>query len=100
MVVVNGIVRTTQEDIRTLQQAIATMETASREEEGCVDYTFSAEVSDPSVLRITEKWHDVEALKAHMATPHMAEFQKVMGAHPPLSMDVCFYEAEEIQPFQ
>lgn len=100
MVVVNGIVRTTQEDIDALQEAIATMEKASREEEGCVDYTFSIEVSDPNVLRITEKWDNVGALMAHMATPHMAEFQKTMGAHPPVSMDVCFYEAEEIHPLQ
>jgi quinol monooxygenase YgiN len=100
MVVVNGIVTTTQADISALRDAIATMEKASREEAGCIDYTFSVEVNDPDVLRITEKWDKVESLMAHMATPHMAEFQKVMGAHPPVSMDVCFYEAEEIHPFQ
>lgn len=100
MVVVNGIVRTTQADIAALKDAIGTMEQESRLESGCMDYTFSVEVSDPDVVRITEKWENVDALMAHMATPHMAEFQKVMGAHPPLSMEVCFYEAEEIQPFQ
>ena len=100
MVVVNGIVKTTQADISALREAIATMEQASREEEGCIDYTFSVEVSDPDTVRITEKWGNVGALVAHMATPHMAEFQQVMGAHPPVSMEVCFYEAEEIQPFQ
>lgn len=99
MVVVNGIVKTSQADIAALQEAIATMEKASREEAGCIDYTFSVEVSDRDVIRITEKWDNVDALMAHMATPHMAEFQKAMGAHPPTSMEVCFYEAEEIQPF-
>lgn len=100
MVVVNGIVKTTQADIGALREAIAAMERASREEQGCIDYTFSVEVSDPNVLRITEKWDDVDALRAHMATPHMAEFQQAVGAHPPVSMEVIFYEAEEIQPFQ
>ena len=51
------------------------METASRAEEGCLDYTFSIELSDPAVIRITDKWATVEALKAHFNTPHMAEFQ-------------------------
>lgn len=99
MVVVNGIVRTTGEAISALREAIATMEQASREEEGCIDYTFSVEVNDPNAMRITEKWETVDALRAHMATPHMADFQKAMGAHPPTSMDVGFYEVEEIQPF-
>jgi hypothetical protein len=36
---------------------------------------------------------------AHFATPHMAEFQKTMGANPPASLEVKFYRVEEIQPF-
>jgi quinol monooxygenase YgiN len=99
MIVVTGVVKTTQQDIDTLRNAIGVMETASRAEAGCEDYTFSAELSDPEALRITEKWDNVESLKAHMTTPHMAEFQKAMGAHPPASLEVKFYVAEEIQPF-
>ena len=99
MVVVNAIVKTTQEDIVALQSAIAAMETASRAEEGCLDYTFSVELNDPNALRITEKWQSLDDLKAHFETPHMAEFQGVMGAHPPVSMEASFYEVEEIQPF-
>lgn len=99
MIVVNAVVKSTQEDIVALKRAITTMETASRAEAGCDDYTFSVELNDPTVLRITERWHSVEHLKAHFATPHMAEFQKVMGAHPPASLEVKFYKVEEIQPF-
>ena len=100
MIVVNAVVTSTPEDIVALQSAIGAMEAASREESGCDDYTFSVELNNSSVLRITEKWHSVEALMAHMQTPHMAEFQKTMGAHPPVSMDVKFYEVEEINPLQ
>jgi len=99
MVVVNAIVSTSADDISALKDAIGVMEKASRQEDGCLDYTFSVEVSDPNTLRITEKWETVEALQAHMATPHMAEFQGAIGAHPPKGMDVKFYGAEEIQPF-
>jgi quinol monooxygenase YgiN len=99
MIVVNAVVKTTEEDIVALQGAIGRMEVASRAEPGCEDYTFSVELSDPSALRITEKWHSVEALHAHMKTPHMAEFQKAMGGHPPASMELKFYEVQEIQPF-
>jgi quinol monooxygenase YgiN len=99
MIVVNAVVTSTPEDIIALQSAISAMETASRAEPGCDDYTFSVELNNTSVLRITEKWHSVEALMAHMQTPHMGEFQKAIGAHPPASMDVKFYEVKEINPF-
>lgn len=100
MIVVNAVVKTTRADISALQDAIGIMETASRKEPGCVDYTFSVEVSDPDTLRITEKWQNVEALMAHMQTPHMGQFQQAMGAHPPASLDVKCYEVQEIQPFK
>ena len=99
MIVVNAVIESTPEDIAALRDAIAKMETASRAESGCLDYTFSVEVRDASSIRITEKWQSLEILKAHFATPHMADFQAAMGAHPPRSMQVNFYEAEEIQPF-
>jgi len=99
MIVVNAVITSKPQDIAALQSAIHTMEVASREETGCDDYTFSVELNDPNMLRITEKWHSVEALKGHMATSHMAKFQNVIGAHPPASMEVTFYEVTEIQPF-
>lgn len=99
MIVVNAIVKSTQEDIVAMQGAISAMEAASRAEQGCVDYTFSVELNDTAVLRITEKWVTLDDLMAHFGTPHMAEFQAAMGEHPPASMDVSFYETKEINPF-
>ena len=99
MIVVNAVIISTPGDIVALQEAINTMEIASRAEAGCDDYTFSVELNNPGTVRITEKWHTVEALMEHMNTPHMTAFQHAMGAHPPSSMDVKFYEVTEIQPF-
>jgi quinol monooxygenase YgiN len=99
MIVVNAVVKTTRQDIAALHSAIGAMETASRAEAGCDDYTFSVELNDPDTLRITEKWHSVEALRAHFATAHMAEFQKIMGAYAPASMELSCYEVQEINPF-
>lgn len=99
MIVVNAVVRSTQDDIVALQGAISAMEAASRAEEGCLDYTFSVELNDTAVLRITEKWVALENLQAHFATSHMAEFQAAMGQHPPASMEVHCYEATAIDPF-
>ena len=97
MIVVNGTIRSTEDDIRALREAVAKMEALSRAEQGCDDYTFSIELNEPTVVRITERWNSLEALQAHFKAPHMAEFQAAMALHPPLEMDVKFYEASEIE---
>tara|TARA_R110002049_G_scaffold53223_47_gene149124 strand:+ start:4142 stop:4441 length:300 start_codon:yes stop_codon:yes gene_type:complete len=99
MIVVNAIIESTPQDIAAMKDAIGTMEQASRAEAGCDDYTFSVELNNPGTLRIVEKWQTLEALMEHMGTAHMAEFQQAMGANPPTSMDLKFYEVKEIQPF-
>lgn len=96
MIVVNGTIESTEADIDAMKAAIAAMEAASRQESGCIDYTFSVELSNPTMMRITEKWESLEALQAHFNEPHMADFRKAMAAHPPKSTDVTFYEATEI----
>jgi quinol monooxygenase YgiN len=98
MIVVNARLESSAADIEAMKEAIATMETASRAESGCLDYTFSVEVSDPNVIRITEKWETMDALAAHFKEPHMADFQAAMAAHPPKGMDAGFYEATDVQP--
>ena len=97
MIVVNGIIRTSAETIAVITAALSKMEQASQAEEGCYDYTFSIEVSDPNVIRLTERWASMEDLQKHFAEPHMAEFQAAMAAHPPESVEVKFFEAEEIE---
>jgi len=98
MIVVNAVIEATQETIEALKDAISVMENKSRVEEGCHDYTFSVELSNPEVIRITEKWENMSALEAHFKVPHMADFQRVMAAHPPRSVDANFYEVTEVPP--
>ena len=97
MIVVNGIVESTEDAVAALKSAIADMEEASRAEAGCLDYTFSVELNNPNVFRITERWESVEALQAHFKVPHMAQFQQAIAAHPPKSTVVKFYEVTELE---
>ncbi|MCB1684640.1 MAG: putative quinol monooxygenase [Pseudomonadales bacterium] len=96
MIVVNVIIDSTERDIAALKQAIAAIEAASRAESGCEDYTFSVELNDSTRLRITERWRDVQALKDHFGTEHMATFNAAIASHPPRSLVVKCYEAREI----
>lgn len=96
MLVVLVRIQTSPATIDAVRDAIKAMETASRAEDGCIDYTFSVELNDPGVLRVTERWESVEALMAHFKAPHMAEFQATMAANPVEDMQVRFFEASEI----
>ena len=59
----------------------------------CLSRLFSS-ISDPTRIRITERWHSIEALAAHFQTPHMAAFQQVMAANPPKNVTAHCYDAE------
>ena len=98
MIVVNAAIESSEADIAAMKSAIAAMEKASRDEEGCDDYTFSIELNNPNMVRITERWQSMEALAAHFQTSHMAEFQSAMEKHPPRSTQAYFYEASEVSP--
>jgi quinol monooxygenase YgiN len=81
-----------------LKGSLQKMETASRAEDGCADYVFSQELSNPMKLRIMEKWDSMDALVEHFATPHMAEFQQTVVAHTPKNLDVKVFElGQELQ---
>lgn len=51
-------------------------------EEGCIEYIptidtesgIEAQWQDETVVTIIEKWKTIEALHAHLATPHMVQF--------------------------
>ena len=53
-----------------------------REEKGCVQYVAATDfdsglppqVFDKDVVTILEKWESLEALRNHLAAPHMAAF--------------------------
>ena len=98
MIVVNVAIESSEADIAALKPAIAAMEQASQAEEGCDDYTFSVELNNPDMLRITERWQSMEALETHFGAPHMAEFQAAMAQHAPKGMQAHFYEASEVSP--
>lgn len=80
------------------RSALATMIEASRAEEGCVDYSYAADILDPSTMHIIEKWVDEAALVAHFQTPHMAAFQKALGDLDVKIIEVMKFQADDGAP--
>jgi quinol monooxygenase YgiN len=67
---------------------------ATRAEPGCLHYSFAADLVDPDIMRITEKWENPEALEAHFKSPHMAAFNAAFQTANVLAIKVDAYTAE------
>ena len=80
--------------------ALETMVEASRAEEGCIDYAYSIDILDPTLLRITEKWVDDAALAFHFSTPHMAAFQAALSELDVTITELLKYQADDGAPLR
>ena len=98
MIQINGTIKLGRTMDAATQDAIVAMVRASRAEDGCLDYTFARDLADPDTLVLFERWRDRDALAAHGASAHMAEFQKIMAANPPASRELRIYETDDGQP--
>jgi quinol monooxygenase YgiN len=81
-----------------VRDALRTMETETLEEPGCHTYAFSIDVSDPTTMRIIERWESEEALAAHFKTSHMAAFRAAIAQIKLTSMSVTVYEVAREVP--
>ncbi len=70
--------------------------TRSRDEDGCIDHTVSADQETSDLFRFVEYWRDEEALKAHFAVPGSRKFVAAIApllARPP---EIAIYRSEEV----
>jgi len=81
-----------------VRDAVAKMEQATRREPGCLKYAFSVDVTDPGMVRVTERWESLDAIKTHLASPHMAEFNQAVGALQPKGLEIKAYEVAREVP--
>lgn len=92
MIIVLVQVESSAADIDALREVLTKMETATRAEPGCHDYSFCQEISDPNSMRVVELWESMDALAVHFATPHMATFNAALASRPPRSMQLKVHE--------
>jgi len=94
MIVIQGEIRFPAGAFDGYRAAMQTMVAATNQEDGCILYAFSQDVSDGDLMRISEVWRDGDALAAHSKSAHMADFNKVMGGAGLLGLDIKAYDSE------
>ena len=86
MVIVIARVRPRPDRHEDLLAILRDVQEASRRDDGCLNYGYYAEITDPSSLIAVEEWRDMAALEAHLRTPHVARLVEAlpdMLAAPP-----------------
>jgi len=73
--IVAGAIRVPPDQLDGLRPHMLAMMTASRAEEGCLEYGYAEDVGEPGLIRVFEIWIGQEALDAHFRTPHMAAWR-------------------------
>jgi len=97
MILVDGRVKLAPGEIDRLHDAASEMARTTRNEPGCLDYAFAADLTDPDVLRVIERWEDESALAAHLASPHMAAFNALLAGARIEDISVKAYAADYIR---
>lgn len=80
MIIVTGTFRVAPSMMEVVRGAMEPMITASRAEEGCIEYAYAFDVLDKGLVRVSEKWRDRAALEAHFRTAHIAEWRAQFSA--------------------
>ncbi len=63
-----------------VRAAVAAVRAATLPESGCIQYAFAEDVAEPGLLRVSEIWASRDALDAHIAAPHVAQWRTTVAA--------------------
>jgi quinol monooxygenase YgiN len=80
-VIVAGTFRVPAERFAGIRPHLEAVIAATREEEGCLAYSYAVDVADPELIRVFEQWRDQACLDAHFQAPHMLAWQKARTEH-------------------
>ncbi|TPG56153.1 putative quinol monooxygenase [Sphingomonas glacialis] len=95
MLLIVGTLRLPPHKMDAARPIMQRMVSASRSEDGCVEYGYAQDVFDPGLIHVKELWTDQVALDRHFASAHIAEWR---AAWPDLGIgdrDLRVYDVTE-----
>jgi quinol monooxygenase YgiN len=67
-------------------------------EQGCHAYSFTSDLSDPTLIHLFERWESDDDLREHFKTPHMTRFQTAFIGLAPKVLEIQKYEISSMGP--
>jgi len=77
---------------------LADVQEASRRDDGCVNYGYYANITDASSYIAVEEWADMDALAAHLRTPHVGRLIAAIGEMGDGSLEIAAHEVARSGP--
>ena len=97
MLLIEGWIKLAAGEFEKVREQGIAMVAATNQEQGCLHYAYAQDISDPDLIRISERWESQEALAAHGASAHMAAFNKAMGSVVREGADLWLYTGEQVR---
>ena len=92
MIVVIGTLQVEPSDRDALLEAAKPLMVETRKEDGCLHYCFTADLVDPGVVHLVERWESEACLEPHMKTEHIKTFGRALKPLKVGGLDFTTYE--------
>ncbi|MDY8108559.1 putative quinol monooxygenase [Fulvimarina sp. 2208YS6-2-32] len=93
MIIIAGILRIAPADLPKVRAAAETVLRRTREEDGCIVYSFAEDLLEPGLIRIYEEWESRENLAAHGKSAHVDAWHRALETVTVLERDLDIIEA-------
>ena len=81
MVLVIARFRPRTDRLDALMTLLDEVQTASRADDGCLNYGYYRNITDEESYVAVEEWRDMAALESHLRTPHVARLIAALQDH-------------------
>src|SRR3954451_19434100 len=98
MVIVIARFRPRSDNLDEFVAILGDVQEASREDDGCVNYGYSRGIVDDTEFVAVEEWRDMEALEAHLRTPHVGRLIAALPGHSAAPPEIACHVVAETVP--
>src|SRR4051812_22753082 len=83
---------------RRLPPAARGGQEASRRDDGCLNYGYYSNITDPASYIAVEEWRDMDALAAHLRTEHVGRLIAAIGEMADGGLEIAAHEVARSGP--
>ena len=94
MILIVGTFRIDPARVGEARPAMAAMVEASRDEPGCLQYSYAPDLLDPGLIHVIERWRDRAVLADHFGSPHLLAWRNSWATLGIGERDLRLYDSE------
>lgn len=95
MLLIVGTIRIDAARLDEARPVMWAMADASRDEPGCIQYSYAEDLFEPGLIHVVERWRDREALAGHFSAPHLLEWRSNWSRLGISDRDLRLYDSAE-----